>query len=110
MGDRLRRGIAAGNQGGEPFRLVDRCLCPFLLAFGAGVGEINVFPDPYLGRDHHQCASDVPSNLHHGCATDGTVQFVSRDAVFHYLHRHIVRQTLLQPGGAPGMGGYPRLY
>ena len=110
MGDRLRRGIAAGNQGREPFRLADRRLCSFLLAFWAGIGEINVFPDLHLGRDHHQCAPDVPSNLHLGCAAHRAVWFLLWNPVFHHLNRYIVRQDLLRPGRTPGMGGHLRLF
>ena len=109
VGNRLRRGIAVGDQSRKSFRLADRRLCSFLLAFWAGIGEINVFPDLHLGRDHHQCAPDVFSNLHHGCAAHRTVQLVLWDAVFHHLNRYIVWQDLLQSGGTPGMGSHLRL-
>ena len=109
VGDRIRRGIAAWDQGGELFRLADRRLRPFLLAFWAGIGEVDVFPDLHLGRNHHQCAPDVPSNLHHGSAAHRTVQLVLRDTVFLHLNRYIVRQDLLQSGGTPGMGSHLRL-
>ena len=50
----LRRGIAAGDNGGNLLRFHHRSLCPLVLASPAGVCIIPVLPDAHLGRDDFQ--------------------------------------------------------
>ena len=91
---RLRGSIAAGQQ-----RRLLRCFqdvgfAALQFAVFAGVGIVDIFPDPEPGRFHLQAPADLFADLLHLAAAAGADDFFIGQSVFHNFGRCALRDDL----------------